>query len=586
MSSSNNLSTNRIDREKLVHMLYEAVVDNSLWPEMVSELLEHIDSSRVNHAADSKYLSDLTKHFERAFQLSECIVDLQEQNSTLAGVLDGLSLGISLYDHSDQLIYANEFATSSGIVLNKPMLRLKEETKALKTSTSAQTATDKSGDVCVLRDDTDLHDVAIVPVKQIKTLSLPKNIATLVIHSPKQSKATLSYLRQTYYLTQSEADFLEAFYQLRNLKAAATARGLTYESARTYLKRLFLKTGSNDQNSLLNLIESNPLSFIQIVDNQLHQTDSVRCNLKLEDGRNLEYFSLGPESGHVILHFDALSGVAIDILGQPNRYLPILNELNLRIITPCRPGTFRSSPKRMHGLSEWTDDLLALCDAIHADKVTLLSQAFGSGSALAFAATAQTRVKNAVLCAPSYPNYEPENWRQMDLFYIISGVIGRRAPRLMQAIVPFLMRSVMQNTRKYLNRHIVRSHCQADIDVLSSETLQKRIPEMLGERTALGYEGLVQENYLNTHGWDFSLQSIRCPVRILQGGQDNVSDPQGSAELARRIPNAQLHLFAELGQYMLFSQWPWILELCQEKEPAELQQSDPALTAEYADSTC
>ena len=60
----------------------------------------------------------------------------------------------------------------------------------------------------------------------------------------------------------------------------------------------------------------------------------------------------------------------------------------------------------------------------------------------------------------------------MDLFYIIGGVIGRRAPSLLKAIVPYLMRSVMQNTAKYLQRHIANSRCPADIAVLSNPLLQ------------------------------------------------------------------------------------------------------------------
>lgn len=198
-----------------------------------------------------------------------------------------------------------------------------------------------------------------------------------------------------------------------------------------------------------------------------------------------------------------------------------------------------------------------------AGSVTVFSQAFGSCSALAFAACAAERVEKVILCAPSYPRHEPKNWREMDVFYIISGVIGRRAPALLRAIVPYLMRSVMQNTRKYLERHIARSDCPADIAVLSSPELQRRIPEMLALRSALGTDGLVQENFLNTHGWDFDLSAITVPVHVIQGELDNVSDPLGSRKLCAALPDAHYHGFEELGQYLLFSEWPWIFEACQ-----------------------
>ena len=143
-----------------------------------------------------------------------------------------------------------------------------------------------------------------------------------------------------------------------------------------------------------------------------------------------------------------------------------------RLVVPCRPGTFGSHYRTMSGLSQFTDDLRQLMDHLGAARATVLSQSFGSCSALAFAASAPYRVQQVLLCAPSYPRHEPANWRDMDLFYIIGGVIGRRAPSLLKAIVPYLMRSVMQNTAKYLQRHIANSRCPADIAVLSNPLLQ------------------------------------------------------------------------------------------------------------------
>lgn len=560
----------QMDKDKLIHMLYDAVVDNSLWPEMVSELIEHIDHRKSSDSKNDAYISGLSEHFQRAFQLSECIVNLQEQNSTLSGVLDGLSMGILLYDHSEKLVYANAFATQHDLDLNKPLKHLKQEVRKLTTTKTSQVDfTKQLNDIqsLVLNTSQEVYEgIAIIPAKSIKTMNLPKNIATLVLYSPKQSGEALNYIKKNYYLTDSESELIKIFYQLRSLKKAAEAKGLTYESARTYLKRIFLKLGVNDQIALFKMIDTNPLSMIRIQNEENATAKKLRRNLILSDGRNLEYFSLGPENGKVILHFDALTGVAIDILGAPLTYMPLLEELNLRLITPCRPGTFRSDFKKLNGLSEWTPDLLELCEHLSVDKITLLSQAFGSCSALALAANTPNLVDKIILCAPHFPGFEPDNWRQMDLFYIISNVIGKRTPKLLEVIIPFLMRSVMQNTRKYLDRHIAKSHCQDDINVLSSNTLQTRIPIMLGERTAMGTAGLVQENYLNTHGWDFNLQDVQCPVHLLQGALDNLSDPEATKQLAQKLPNPILTMYDHLGQYLLFSQWPMILDLCAQSE--------------------
>ena len=98
-----------------------------------------------------------------------------------------------------------------------------------------------------------------------------------------------------------------------------------------------------------------------------------------------------------MLHFDALTGIALDVLGAAHRYRPHLEALGLRIVVPCRPGTFGSHYRTMSGLSQFTDDLRQLMDHLGAARATVLSQAFGSCSALAFAASAPDRVEQVLL---------------------------------------------------------------------------------------------------------------------------------------------------------------------------------------------
>ena len=541
-------------------MLYDAVIDNSLWPEMISELMEHIGPAGEGGAGTQTDHQRLVMHFERAMRLSGNIVELQERNSTLGGVLDSLAVGLCVYDHAGNRIYANQAARDCG--LDRPRLAGLGKEARLLTAPSSGTPAGLA--------QLDGASIALVSTAAIRTASLPPNAAVLAVALPDLAPQSFKDIQRFYYLSASETRLLTALYRTRNLRAAARGCGITYESARTYLKRVYLKTGCADQTSLLLLPERNPLSVINRTPEREDAAGSVRKRLLLKDGRNLEYFEIGPRDGRLVLHFDALTGVAIDMLGAPHLYRPHLENLGIRIVVPCRPGTFGSHYRKMSGLSEFTGDLLQLMDHLGTGRATVLSQAFGSCSALALAATAPDRVEKVLLCAPSYPGHEPADWRGMDVFYIISGMIGRRAPCVFKAIVPYLMRSVMQNTGKYLERHIARSKCPADIAVLSSPVLRRRIPEMLALRTALGTDGLVQENFLNTHGWDFDMEAAAMPVHILQGELDNVSDPEGSRKLRAALADGHYHSFPLLGQYLIFTEWPWILEACASRDPASI----------------
>ncbi len=531
-----------VSQDRLVHMLYEAVLDNSLWPEMISELLDYVDAARANPSSSEDEARSIAAHFERAFQLSESTVALQEQNATLSAVLEGLVISVALYDSNGRLIYGNQ-----------PEAQL-----SISVANGDEDAPEGDGQV----------GRVYVPTANLGDTRLPANAAWLVLSLPKVAHEAFLDIGRSNYLTRSETRLLEALFHAENLRSACAETGFSYETGRTYLKRILSKTGCSDQAGLQRFIARNPATLVRKADDKTDADERVRHLIRTPSGGEVEYFSIGKETANAVLHFDALTGVAIDSLGASELYKSTLDRLNLRIITPARPGTFRSTFRTMRGLSEFTSDLELILDHLNIDRATILSQGFGSSSALAFAASAPDRVDRAILCAPSFASHEPADWRNMDLFYIISGVIGKRAPGLLEKIIPFLMRSVMQNTEKYLARHIKRSRCPADIEVLSSPRLHKRIPENLGERAVNGVAGLVQENYMNTHGWDFDLADVVCPVTIVQGALDNVSDPEGAQRLARLLPDADLRLFDDLGQYLIFTEWPWILELCAGRAPS------------------
>ena len=86
---------------RLGHLVYDAALDNSLWPELILELTEQmlrLQDGKLIASAESEPLdvADLASHFQRALTISERMVALQEKQSTSASLLDALSVGIAL----------------------------------------------------------------------------------------------------------------------------------------------------------------------------------------------------------------------------------------------------------------------------------------------------------------------------------------------------------------------------------------------------------------------------------------------------------------------------------------------------------
>ena len=63
-------------------------------------------------------------------------------------------------------------------------------------------------------------------------------------------------LRLLFDLTPTEARLARALLEEEDLRLAAMAVGMTYQSARVYLKRIFQKTATNRQASLIRLLGS------------------------------------------------------------------------------------------------------------------------------------------------------------------------------------------------------------------------------------------------------------------------------------------------------------------------------------------
>ncbi|MEM6593557.1 MAG: alpha/beta hydrolase [Pseudomonadota bacterium] len=110
-----------------------------------------------------------------------------------------------------------------------------------------------------------------------------------------------------------------------------------------------------------------------------------------------------------------------------------------------------------------------------------------------------------------------------------------------------------------MERYCKRTNSEDDKRILLNPTIGFRSGKMLQERTARGLKGMVEENLLNTRGWDFDPATISCPVEIYHGRFDNVAPFEGGQLLAQHLPKAQFTLFEDKGHYHHIENWPWMV---------------------------
>lgn len=556
--------------EDLTHLVYEASLDNSLWPELISELAEEVHRARDSRylespeamEAETRGLENLSRHFRRAFGISERMVGLQEREAYLSSVLNSFAFGVALLNEEGQVVMANRALYD---VLPMPALQGQDMQvflpktgedrllshcahEANRTGTAVEIKSRAAGDA----------DLMVLPREEAARIGFPAIAASVVISSGQQSHMGVAHIAKVHGLTRREAEVLSHMGQAYDLREVAKRMGISYESVRTYLKRVYEKTQTKSRSELAALLARSPLMAVRDNDSAEQSRFQVRNRITLLDGRQHEYFCLGPEDGAPVLVFDALSGVTIDVIGYPQRCYEVLEQIGVRLICPCRPGSFWSSPSDMTSLRDFAGDVRELMDHLQLSQAAVLSVSFGSGSALAVTHELQDRISKVVLSSACYPFYRHENWRELDQFYHMSAILGRHWPGMLRQVIPFLVRSILQNKERYFDRYCKRSRSDDDIRILSYPVIRQRTAEMLALRTASGIDGMVEENLLNAQGWDFDPSDIQTPVEIYQGPDDNVAPVQGAELLAQHLGDAELHILNGKGHYHHIENWPWL----------------------------
>lgn len=79
------------------------------------------------------------------------------------------------------------------------------------------------------------------------------------------------------------------------------------------------------------------------------------------------------------------------------------------------------------------------------------------------------------------------------------------------------------------------------------------VKNMLKSHTVEAAQGRARAQYNATVGFDGTslARLIRCPTLVLTGSEDEIIPPQNSAEIAKLIENAQVHVFPDMGHLLL-----------------------------------
>lgn len=371
--------------------------------------------------------------------------------------------------------------------------------------------------------------------------------------------------RETYGLTQTEAEIAVLLAGGTRLKDIATTRKVSMATLRTQVKLLKSKTSAADIPGLVRLLCGfaagilAPTGAPTVVSTGFRKPLGIgdRRFVVLRDGRRLEYREQGAPKGEPVL---LLHGVPYGA-ELPAMAAAEARKLGLRLISPYRPGYADTDNLDATGEDAFFDevarDWVELLDHLDLDKVLVLSHGISAAYALRFTHLYSERVSHlmGISRAPIWRDEWLEAPPKRRRFLLR---LAKYAPQLLP-VVAWKMIACLEHG--YASEFISQW-----VEEDSTDTAASKEPEILqlitrGTLDAMrhGTDGFCRECALSMKDMVAEAQATPHKFHFLSGVNDDIVRPDQIAEFANAVPGTTLETIPGAGHLLFFTHWREIL---------------------------
>jgi pimeloyl-ACP methyl ester carboxylesterase len=287
--------------------------------------------------------------------------------------------------------------------------------------------------------------------------------------------------------------------------------------------------------------------WIKFDNSQTHKgakMDGTRQNqqIELSAGHALGYAEYGPPDGIPVFYFHGFPSSRLDWRLVVDDDL--LQELNVRVIAPDRPGYGLSDFKSGRKMVGWPDDVLDLANALGIDRVAVLGISGGGPYAASCAAGIGDRlIKTGIVCgmgpADAPGMQEGGSWT-------LPGT-----PSLIRRVILTLTSMGIQRDPEQFISRSKETFSEPDRQLLDQPALADLFIDGMRDAFLHGIKGANHEADLYTRPWGFNLRDIQTQVHLWHGGQDlNVPISVGRY-VAEIIPNCEARFYETEGHLTL-----------------------------------
>jgi pimeloyl-ACP methyl ester carboxylesterase len=226
-------------------------------------------------------------------------------------------------------------------------------------------------------------------------------------------------------------------------------------------------------------------------------------------------------------------------------------DLGARIISPDRPGIRDSPFQSGRRLIDWPPLLNEIADRLEIDRFRILAVSGGAPYAYASGWMTPERVEKIAVVSGAPPLDEltdhdgllPVHRRMLQLrgrwpgllkplFYLARPFVAMR--------MPIGLRPVLLKFLQPCDANVLRESRAFDVCFESARQAWRS-----------SARGVMADAEIYATPWGFPLEEVRVPVAMWHGTKDRTFAPRLAKDVARRLPNCELHLIEGAGHYSL-----------------------------------
>jgi len=282
------------------------------------------------------------------------------------------------------------------------------------------------------------------------------------------------------------------------------------------------------------------------------ESDPAFGKLTLRDGRTLAYMDRGPRTGTPVVHFHGFQGSRLERMAATD---DLLARLNIRLISPDRPGIGLSTPARDRTIVGWVADVRQLTEHLLGAGKPFSILGFSAGATYALACGQLPGLRAIALVSSMGLPHLIASWRRFseEAWHIL----------LSAKLAKFRSATFLRIEKKHRDRlfddwesyfkDVKRSLSADDQRILSQPDIEESFRQNRRESYAQGPGYLLQEVQALYSDPHIDLSHLAaCTVLITHGIEDQVVPVEVARDLHARIPGSGFQELPRRGHYFVY----------------------------------